>query len=945
MARNCAHNERGGESVTCSTGVELVGYMANDWNLPLITTLGGSGELDNKTRFSTLTRLSTSLVHPYPKTTHLLMKKYGWRHLVIMYDKSNLWQSIMSDNFVDYFKTTNIIFTKLGIYVVDAGVEEYTTALTAASLDARIIFLLLRTDTIQIFLLVARDLGYTSGEYVFISRSQSASDIDSLPDSTWRQGGEHDEALKEAYQSVLLIGLHQPFLEGRQTFQEEVSKRALLYYGVDYSGQVMSRHLALFYDAFMMYAKVLNETLAEGMDPLDGHAVSRRMWNRTHAHGASGEISLNDNGDRDSDISVVDMTDPGKGSFQEIAMRVAKDNSYQEMNTAAIHWPNNRGPPPNIPDCGFRGDQCYDKGQSDSLLYSLIGSLVALVLVVLMISFVIYRRWKLQKESERWWWRVSQDEVTPAMGTVMMRSTLSFQSRLSMLSKDTLTADYAIFKIRGLSHTSLARLIGACLEGDQKFLVIEFCSKGTLQDVLGNSSINLDVQFKYSLCVDIAQGMYYLHSSAVHHHGRLTSAVCLIDNRFSVKISDFGLPSIYSQMIVDETSQEYKQSCLWKAPELLRSSNINLGTREGDVYSFGIIVQEIVTREAPFASETATMTLNGMLILLIILMTLFVSPAVLERLKFGSSTPLRPAIDIPRKEEGLANLMKRCWTEQPLDRPTFHSIKMIIKTQASEYGISGNLLDNLLKRMELYANNLEKLVNDKTQELYDEKKKSEELLYQILPRSIAESLKQGRHVEPEWFECVTVYFSDIVGFTALSAMSTPIQVVNLLNDLYTCFDSVIDNFDVYKVETIGDAYMVVSGLPVRNGNKHAREIARMSLTMLKGIVKFRIKHMLDRTVKLRIGLHSGAVCAGVVGLKMPRYCLFGDTVNTSSRMESTGEAMKIHISPTTMELLQSFQTFQIVERGNINIKGKGMMCTYWLEGEDKDRMSQLSGSD
>lgn len=133
----------------------------------------------------------------------------------------------------------------------------------------------------------------------------------------------------------------------------------------------------------------------------------------------------------------------------------------------------------------------------------------------------------------------------------------------------------------------------------------------------------------------------------------------------------------------------------------------------------------------------------------------------------------------------------------------------------------------------------------------------------------------GGFVPPESFDMVTIYFSDIVGFTTISAYSSPFEVVQLLNDLYTMFDSICDDFDVYKVETIGDAYMVVSGLPIRNGNKHAGEIATMALNLLHNCGKFKIRHLPGIPLRLRIGLHSGACVAGVVGSKMPRYCLFG----------------------------------------------------------------------
>ncbi|KAL7730941.1 hypothetical protein ACLKA6_014180 [Drosophila palustris] len=297
------------------------------------------------------------------------------------------------------------------------------------------------------------------------------------------------------------------------------------------------------------------------------------------------------------------------------------------------------------------------------------------------------------------------------------------------------------------------------------------------------------------------------------------------------------------------------------------------------------------------------------------------------------SKPFRPELEpCGDTKADVIGIIRRCWAEDPLERPDFNTLKSMIR-KFNKDNETGNIVDNLLKRMEMYANNLEELVEERTQDYLEEKKKCEKLLYQLLPQSVAAQLISGQPVVAETFDQVTIYFSDIVGFTAISAESTPMQVVQFLNDLYTCFDSIVENFDVYKVETIGDAYMVVSGLPIRNENYHAREIARLALALLEAVHNFKIHHRRNDHLKLRIGLHTGPCVAGVVGQKMPRYCLFGDTVNTASRMESNGEALKIHISETTKLALDEFGSFVTTRRGLVPMKGKGEMLTYWLEGE------------
>jgi class 3 adenylate cyclase len=224
--------------------------------------------------------------------------------------------------------------------------------------------------------------------------------------------------------------------------------------------------------------------------------------------------------------------------------------------------------------------------------------------------------------------------------------------------------------------------------------------------------------------------------------------------------------------------------------------------------------------------------------------------------------------------------------------------------------------------------NLEELVKKRTKELSAEKQTSERLLLNVLPAPIAERLKAGEDTIVDRFEAVTVLFADIVGFTSLSSKVPPEQLVGMLNELFSAFDKLAEKHGLEKIKTIGDAYMVVAGIPMPIAN-HAHAIAHMALDMLIVIEDFAKKHESDLTC--RVGVHTGPVVAGVIGQKKFIYDLWGDTVNTASRMESHGVPGRIHVTATTYALLSD--TFELEPRDPIEIKGKGRMQTYLIVGK------------
>uniref|UniRef100_A0A671M4Y9 Guanylate cyclase n=1 Tax=Sinocyclocheilus anshuiensis TaxID=1608454 RepID=A0A671M4Y9_9TELE len=918
----------------CDYTSSPVGLFTAHWGLPMITAGAPAVAFMQMEMYTSITNTGPTHKKLGEYALHLY-KHFGWhQHTLLMFSDTKMGEracyfaleGLYTEMHEDNITTMDLVFEE------NKGPVNYSELLHKIQDDGRVVFVCCSPDIFRQLMVNFHRAGLPKEEYVFFYIDIFGRSLESRPSQPWARGDPDDVFAKEAFQSVKILTYLEPQNQEYKEFVNDLKSDAKQMFNFTVEDSLMNIISGGFYDGLMLYCNALNESLAEAHDRPSGESVTKRMWNRTY-YGVTGLVQIDENGDRETDFALWDMTDTNSGNFQTVAVYNGTQKQMKILPGMAIQWPGASHYPSHslFPFRNYRNapDDFHCVGANTYCMYT-------------------HRKLKLEKELVAQLWRIPWEDIQMGNLEKAMRSTGS-KFTLSLRGSNygsLLTADgnfqvfaktgyfkgnivaikyinrkridltrkvlFELKHMRDVQNEHLTRFIGACIDPPNICIITEYCPRGSLQDILENESITLDWMFKYSLVSDIVKGMAFLHNSVIVSHGNLKSSNCVVDNRFVLKITDYGLFSIRTESDTEDAHSYYARK-LWMAPELLRMECFPPGgTQKGDVYSFGIILQEVALRRGVFYLEGDSLSRKE----------------IVDRVALGEWPYLRPSVNPQAHSEELGQLMQRCWAEEPSDRPEFNHISVLLRKQNRS-----NILDNLLSRMEQYANNLEELVEERTQAYLEEKRKAEALLYQILPHLVAEQLKRGETVQAEAFDSVTIYFSDIVGFTALSAESTPMQVVTLLNDLYTCFDAIIDNFDVYKVETIGDAYMVVSGLPVRNGKLHGREIASMSLALLEAVKTFKIRHRPDEQLKLRIGIHSGPVCAGVVGLKMPRYCLFGDTVNTSSRMESNGEPLKIHVSSATQDVLQEFNCFQLELRGDVEMKGKGKMRTYWLLGE------------
>ncbi|XP_033751463.1 guanylate cyclase 32E-like [Pecten maximus] len=963
--------------------------VATAWNLPMISY--GCHDFA-MSRVPHMTRLQSSFIQIQPSTSKVsksilaVLQYFKWRTITMVVGTSDEWnqtarslQQMTSDHDI---KVTQMVYFK----------EPYPSNTNFPAIVEKTY----RRTRIYIFLgdyyalidfarAIDRKPETNTGEYVIIARA-----ADDRPYNT----EDHNFFIKtpfevnvteecvSAFRSVLLLVPRAPNNPSWETFLQNV--RDLNHkppINLPPLPPIVSKHhvpisAAYLYDAVMVFAQAMARVIETGGSPRNGSAVVQQIRNSKFQSIQGYDVYIDAVGDAEGNYSVLSLTSehPGRleqvGDFKMTSGELGYPDFYLKHD---INWQLGRVPR-DEPECGFDEERCqYEPDWKIATICSVVAAALSVASVFACRHYLYEQKlarllWKIEykdlilvdsvhdiippacpkrKSTNPWRFLISSDE--PERATLLGNTKQDMKNGDSKKSitigsfKGTIVAIKHIYRKnvdinrslkkqlqlrKELNHDNINRFIGASVDPPRIYIITQFCARGSLADILQNEDLHLDDMFVASLVADLIKGMLFIHESELVFHGNLKSSNCLVDSRWVLQISDFGLHHLmYKDTSPKHDTDTYHKGLLWKAPELLRDISHNtFGSQKGDVYSFALILFETHARKGPWEDIE------------------FPPKEIIRKLRGGGEHVIRPDVATLHCEEYIKQCITDSWTENPDARPDFKYIRYRLRPM--QQGLKPNIFDNMLAIMEKYANNLEALVAERTEQLSLEKKMTENLLFRMLPRSVANQLKRGYMVAPEHYECVSIYFSDIVGFTALSAESTPMQVIDMLNELYTCFDSIIEHYDVYKVETIGDAYMVVSGLPLRNGNHHAGEIASMSLHLLKEIKAFRISHRPDDTLKLRIGIHSGPCVAGVVGLRMPRYTLFGDTVNTASRMETTGVPLRIHCSRECKSLLDKLGGYKLVERGYVSMKGKGEQFTYFLEDQETSvRIRRISKSE
>uniref|UniRef100_A0A0K0EE46 Guanylate cyclase n=1 Tax=Strongyloides stercoralis TaxID=6248 RepID=A0A0K0EE46_STRER len=975
----------------CGSEMDAVSKMATYWNVPIIGYMAASNIFSDKVIYKTLSRVSIRTTNNLAIAVAALLKHYNWKNIAIVTNTGVVALERLQ-SFEENMHLANINILKKITFdensdskqIIDSGLMQEIKN------TARIIVCIFSKtrEMTKEFMKAVVTSKLDSSDFVYIFPWLQAEAKEPPP---WiNSDGSIDSSVKKLFSNGIIVDDINGFDDTLvNPFKEKLISNSLDINELDLNNVYGYIHL---YDSLKLYALIVRSIMNKTNGDPNGANNGKLVWSEMRRYSfpglvskegvSAGLVQLDDraeraaqygafyiNPDKDDVVKMVDM----EPIFLTKCDGLKTKTGCFELKITDIvtsFWPSIDGKLPNdIPACGFKNEKC------DYTLIIIIVVIVLIILIIIISGIVIARILENRALSNTTWriWRddartITEDEVKSMLSLGSSKTKISNMSKFvkhhAVIGTNT-HASYNVYpqkkiitfsrddiqlfnQMKQIVHDNVNPFLGISFnEKDELLVYWKFCSRGSVQDIIYNDEVAIDESFHAAFVRDITCGLEYLHLSPVQYHGSLTPWACLIDRNWTVKLSDYAVCNLIEKWskehyITDETIKDcenksaakQKTHIFYRAPEnlLLTEQNnrrdeaqnwlkTSLAKKQaGDIYSFGILLYEILHRQLPFNDQIIADELN-------------------ENNK-SIRNPLKPTIqDKGKIHPDLCALLLDCWNTNPEVRP---SIKRVRLNTEHYLKVKGSLVDQMMRVMEQYANNLEKTVQERTGMLEEANKKADKLLSQLLPGYVANELKMGRSVPPKNFEQASVLFSDIVGFTKLCGTSSPIEVVNMLNSIYTGFDDIINRFDAYKVETIGDAYLVVSGIPEENGTRHLANISDVALSMMEYLQTYRVPHKKNISIKIRLGLHTGPVAAGVVGVNAPRYCLFGDTVNTASRMESTGTPEQIQISCVMNEKLNKhYPEFDTTLRGTIQVKGKGDITTWYLEGKNGKRVTPI----
>jgi len=467
----------------------------------------------------------------------------------------------------------------------------------------------------------------------------------------------------------------------------------------------------------------------------------------------------------------------------------------------------------------------------------------------------------------------------------------SFRSRARQLPR----ANYELMKqLVTCHHHSIVRFFGYTSIDSRRYLVTEHNGNTNLRDLL-NSMQALDSCNMIRIIEGPLSGLQFLHQIQPKPfvHGEVNLENLLVSDDLSCKLTCEKLLVGCSpaNALIHIHGEGFKY---WFSPERLSREPQATLSPSDDVYAVAFLLWEVFYGQGKTMPFNSTGKKNGK-------EGEDLTSLVIEQ-------QLRPAFPLqPHIPSSLSNLIEQCWDQDPARRPTMSAV---------------------LQQLRLIKKQLE----DKSQ--YHSAMKNT-LMNKVFPPRVLEALSKGEQVEPEHYNEVTIMFSDIVGYTDLSSSLHPSKVMDMLSRLFVKFDELAKKHGLFKVETIGDAYMCVGGLPDPQPD-HVVRVARMALDCVEAANSTLVDTQDEGLgfIRIRVGFHSGPVMASVVGDLNPRYCLFGDTVNTASRMETNSEANRVNCSAkSAFKLLENScgcADLVVSSRGAIQVKGKGEMQCFWI---------------